>query len=150
MPSAVAFKRPESVLVVVHTGDGQVLQLLRREPQGFWQSVTGSLAPGESPLKAALREVREETGLDAGAGLTDTGTVNRYPIHPAWRERYAPSVHENTEYVFSLLLPEVVEIQLSPAEHSGYRWLPRQAAAELAASATDRAAILALVPASLP
>lgn len=150
MPSAAAFKRPESVLVVVHTGDGQVLQLLRREPQDFWQSVTGSLAPGESPLRAALREVREETGLDAGAGLTDTGVINRYPIHPAWRDRYALSVHENTEYVFSLLLPEIVDIRLSPAEHSGYRWLPREAAAGLAASATDRVAILALVPASLP
>lgn len=145
-----AFKRPESVLIIVHTGDGQVLQLLRREPQGFWQSVTGSLVPGESPLKAALREVREETGLDADMGLTDSGVINRYPIHPAWRERYAPSVRENTEYVFSLLLPGTVDIRLSPTEHSEYRWLPRGAAAELAASATDRAAILALVPASLP
>jgi dATP pyrophosphohydrolase len=49
------FKRPESVLVVVHTDDGQVLQLLRREPTGFWQSVTGSLQEGETPLKAARR-----------------------------------------------------------------------------------------------
>lgn len=145
-----AFKRPESVLIVVHTGDGQVLQLLRHEPQGFWQSVTGSLVPGESPLRAALREVREETGLDAGAGLTDTGIINRYPIHPAWRHRYAADVRENTEYVFSLLLPEVAGIRLSPAEHIGYRWLPREAAAGFASSATDRAAILALVPASPP
>lgn len=144
------YKRPESVLVVIHTARGEVLRLLRREPPDFWQSVTGSLMPGESPLKAALREVREETGLDAGAGLADSGIVNRYSIHPAWRERYAPSVRENTEYVFSLLLPETSEIHLSPAEHIEYRWLPREQAAELSASGTDRAAILALVPVSLP
>lgn len=130
--------------MVVHTAGGEVLRLLRRSPPDFWQSVTGSLAPGESPQQAALREVREETGLDASAGLTDTGVVNRYPIHPAWRSRYAPDVSENTEYVFRLLLPETAPIRLAPAEHSEYQWLPREAAAVLAASDTDRKAILAL------
>ena len=143
-------KRPESVLVVVYTERGTVLRLLRREPAGFWQSVTGSLREGETPLKAALREVREETGLDAGSGLTDSGIVNRYPIHPAWRHRYAPEVQENIEYVFSLRLPEAMDIRLSPDEHLESRWLPRDAAAALANSTTDKAAILALVPAASP
>ena len=140
------FKRPESVLVVIHTAAGEVLRLLRREPAGFWQSVTGSLSLGETPLKAAMREVCEETGLDAGAGLTDSAVTNRYPIHPAWRHRYAPEVDTNTEYVFNLLLPVRMDIDLDPAEHVEYRWLPGDAAAELAGSATDREAILALVP----
>lgn len=127
-----------------------MLRLLRREPEGFWQSVTGSLLKHETPLKAALREVREETGLDAGAGLTDSGLINRYPIHPAWRHRYAAGVEANTEYVFSLMLPAPADITLDHAEHSQYRWLSRDAAAELASSATDREAILALVPLPLP
>lgn len=140
------FKRPESVLVVVYTAAGEVLRLLRREPAGFWQSVTGSLLENETPLKAALREVREETGLDTGMDLTDCGIVNRYPIHPAWRHCYPPGVQENIEYVFSLRLPERTAVTLAPAEHAEYRWLPRTAAAEIAASHTDRDAILALVP----
>lgn len=135
---------------MIHTVGGEVVRLLRREPEGFWQSVTGSLREGETPLKAALREVREETGLDAGAGLTDSGIVNRYPIHPAWRHRYAPEVQENTEYVFSLLLPETADIRLSPGEHLECRWLPRDQAVALASSPTDQAAILALVPAVSP
>ena len=135
--------------MVVYTGDGRVLQLLRHEPTGFWQSVTGSLKEGETPLKAAFREVREETGLDASAGLADGGVINRYPIHPAWQARYAPSVRENTEYVFKLEVPEECGIRLSP-EHSEYRWLPREQAASLATSVTDRAAILALLPDSSP
>ncbi len=132
--------------MVIHTAAGEVLRLLRREPAGFWQSVTGSLSVNETPLKAALREVREETGLDAGAGLTDSGVINRYTIHPAWRQRYAPEVETNTEYVFDLLLPARMDIELAPADHVEYRWLPWDAAAELAGSATDREAILALVP----
>ncbi|HEY1991678.1 MAG TPA: dihydroneopterin triphosphate diphosphatase [Gammaproteobacteria bacterium] len=140
------FKRPESVLIIVHTDAGQVLQMLRREPADFWQSVTGSLREGETPLKAARRELREETGLDGDAGLTDGGVINRYPIHPAWRHRYAPQVRENTEYLFHIQLAGPCDISLSD-EHLAYRWLPREQAAETAGSATDRAAILALLPA---
>ena len=94
--------------------------------------------------------MREETGLDASADLTDSGVINRYPIHPAWRHRYAPGVVANTEYVFSLLLPERETVTLDPEEHREYRWLPRGAAAGLASSSTDQAAILALVPPVLP
>jgi dATP pyrophosphohydrolase len=130
----------------VHTDDGQVLRLLRREPAGYWQSVTGSLDPGESPMKAALRELREETGLDGSEGLADGGIINRFPIHPAWRHKYAPEVQENQEYVFQFRLEGTCDISLS-SEHSEYRWLPREQAAELSGSATDRAAILALLPA---
>ena len=140
------FKRPESVLMVIHTALGEVLQLRRREPADFWQSVTGSLKEGETPGQAALREVREETGLQADAGLTDSGVVNRYPIHPAWRAKFAPEVTENTEYVFWLRLPACTAIRLDPAEHVEYRWLPRDEAVALASSRTDREAILKLAP----
>ncbi len=59
---APAWKRPESVLVVVHTAD-QVLLLERVRPAGFWQSVTGSLEAGETASQAAIRELGEETGF---------------------------------------------------------------------------------------
>lgn len=131
----------------MHTGDGQVLQLLRKHPPGFWQSVTGSLREGETPLNAARRELREETGLDGDSGLVDGGFINRYPIHPAWRHRYAPEVVENTEYVFHLPLPACYTVTLS-SEHVDSRWLPRAEAAKAAGSDTDRAAILALLPAA--
>ena len=51
--------------MVVHTRDGDVLLLERCKPAGYWQSVTGGLKRGESAAEAAVREVREETGLDA-------------------------------------------------------------------------------------
>ena len=60
------FKTPISALVLIHTMDLQVLIMERADRAGFWQSVTGSLEPGETPLNTAIREVWEETGLDAG------------------------------------------------------------------------------------
>lgn len=132
--------------MVIHTERGEVLQLRRREPADFWQSVTGSLQEGETPGQAAQREVREETGLSADMGLTDSGVINRYPIHPAWQHKFAPDVQENTEHVFSLCLPAITDIRLDPEEHVEYRWLSRDMAARLASSHTDRAAILARVP----
>ena len=59
------YKIPESVLVVIYTPCGQVL-LIRRADAGTWQSVTGSKDhPQESWADTAVREVQEETGIDA-------------------------------------------------------------------------------------
>jgi dATP pyrophosphohydrolase len=137
-------KRPESVLVVVHTRGGEVLLLRRREPADWWQSVTGSLEEGETALRAAQRELREETGLSGDADLEDAGIVNTYPIIEPWRARFAPGVTHNTEHVFRIVVPE----RFGPAltEHAEHAWLSKAAALERATSVTDRDAIRALVP----
>jgi hypothetical protein len=48
--------------------------------------------------------------------------------------------------VFRLPLRERVAVALAPGEHLEYAWLSRAAAAARVGSATNRAAILALVP----
>ena len=137
------YKCPESVLVVVFTTGGDVLMLQRREPPDFWQSVTGSLEPGESAVDAARRELQEETGLQLT--VTDCHYTNRFSIHPAWRPSYAPDVSKNTEHVFRAALPAPCEVTLNPDEHQTYRWVPAQEAAQLASSSTNRDAIRAFV-----
>ncbi|MGH8336015.1 MAG: dihydroneopterin triphosphate diphosphatase [Gammaproteobacteria bacterium] len=143
---SLSYKRPESVLVVICTQHGEVLQLRRCEPPDFWQSVTGSLLPDETPRQAALREVREETGFLADHGLADSGIVNRYPIHRAWLAKFAAGTKENVEHVFSWQLPAIDAVRINPKEHLEYRWVLRDEAIKLASSATDRDAILKMVP----
>ena len=41
--------------MVIYTTGGEVLLLRRRQPDDFWQSVTGSLEWDEDPLAAAQR-----------------------------------------------------------------------------------------------
>lgn len=141
-------KRPESVLVLIYTAGGEVLLLERRQPAGYWQSVTGSLEWGEGAAAAALREVREETGLDVAGRLVDCGYANRFDIIPAWRARYAPDVLSNIEYVFRVLYARRPAVRVNPAEHSRYQWLPREAALQCVSSATNREAIARFVAGS--
>ena len=138
----MAYKIPISVLVVVHTPDLQVLMLERADRPGFWQSVTGSQNDGEALRETALRELKEETGLEPEPrALTDWGKQNQYEIFQQWRNRYAPGVTHNTEHVFGLLVPEPVAVALEPREHLRYQWLPWREAADKAFSWTNADAI---------
>lgn len=120
----MGYKLPVSALVLIHTADLQVLLLERADKSGYWQSVTGSLEEGETPREAAIREVREETGLVAtDYRFYDMQASNVYEIYPHWRYRYAPGVTHNTEHLFGLELPAPLPVQLAPAEHVRYEWV---------------------------
>lgn len=140
-PSKTPYKRPRSVLVVIHTLDGWCLLLERTKPSGFWQSVTGSLNNGENPRHAAEREVWEETGLACAGRLRATRIRRRFAILGPWRSRYAPGVHENEEMLYYLTLARRRLIRIQPAEHARYRWLRLAQAAALASSWSNREAI---------
>ena len=132
------FKTPISALVLIHTTDLQVLIMERADKKGFWQSVTGSLEHGETPRQAAVREVLEETGLDASQyELQDWQASNVYEIYPHWRHRYAPGVIKNTEHLFGLVLPDKLPIKLAPSEHIRYEWVDWREAAQRVFSWTN-------------
>jgi len=138
----MAYKIPISVLVVVHTPKLEVLLLERADRPGFWQSVTGSQDEGEALAATAARELREETGLDAGRfDLADWNRQNEYEIYRQWRSRYAPGVTHNTEHVFGLLVPEPMPVTLAPREHLRYEWLLWRDAAERVFSWSNSEAI---------
>ena len=142
---AAAFKLPESVLVVVHTPELDVLLLERADHPGFWQSVTGSRHPGETLHDTAIREVGEETGIDAREHpLAPWNLQNVYEIYAIWRHRYAPGVSFNTEHVFGLRLPRPLAVTIAPREHLASAWVPWREAAARVFSWSNRRAILEL------
>ncbi len=160
-----AYKIPESVLVVIHTAQLDVLLMERAGHPGFWQSVTGSKDLDTEPLRlTAMREVAEETGIQIGesgaANASGAGAVSNvhvpsdnlqdwhfstvFEIYLSWRQRYAPGITHNTEHVFSLLVPAGIAITLEPREHVRQVWLPYREAAEKCFSESNAAAILQL------
>lgn len=139
------FKKPVSVLVVIHTPALDILLLERAQHPGFWQSVTGSQEEEEPLLETARREVQEETGIAASAAdFLDWEKTNQFEIFREWQYRYGPGVTQNTEHVFSLQLPAPLAITITPDEHRAYRWLPWQEAAAACFSWSNRDAILLL------
>jgi dATP pyrophosphohydrolase len=134
------FRRPESVLIVIHTDAKEFLIMERRKPAGFWQSVTGSLEWGEQPDRAARREVIEETGITQGV-LINLQWTQVYEILPAFGKVYAPGVTRNLEHAFSLRLPSRVDVSLSKSEHVQYRWADDRDALATVSSESNRAVI---------
>lgn len=149
--SSPTYKIPQSVLVVIHTPELDVLLIERAKQPGFWQSVTGSKdALDEAWVETAVREVQEETGIVVGTpavpadALTDWAVENVYEIYPVWRARYAPGVTHNTERVFGLSVPQGTPVTLAPREHTQYVWLPWREAADRCFSPSNAEAILQL------
>jgi len=144
-------KIPESVLVVIHTTELEVLLIERADQPGFWQSVTGSKdQASESLVETCIREVEEETGITIGSAqvpasaLHDWRLANHYEIYPVWRHRYAPGITHNTEHVFGLTVPRDIRVTLAPREHLQHVWLPWREAADRCFSPSNAEAVLQL------
>src|SRR5215216_5467871 len=123
---SIRYKQPRSVQVVIfaETDRGIEYLLLRRMTSrgGFWQPVTGSLEEGETHAQAAVREVREETGIDHREDeLIDLGLTNVFEIAKEWRVKYAPAVTHNEEICFALKV-EKCDVQIDTLEHEACTW----------------------------
>ncbi len=128
--------------MVIYDQQERVLVLQREDDSSFWQSVTGTMESDESPVDTALREVKEETGIDIALSryqLIDCRQTNQYEIRPLWRHRYAPNIKVNTEYVFCVQVSGNDNIQLT--EHLQYMWLTKRDAIDRVWSDTNKQAI---------
>ena len=113
-----------SVVVVAPSGE-RVLVLKRTEPRGgFWQPVTGRVEAGERPDRTAVRELREETGLEVPVQPIDTPHAFAMGALDG-----APKVMR--EYPFVARAPDDAVVRLS-SEHDAFEWVsPSEAIARV-------------------
>ncbi len=109
------------VQVIPYRSNGKVeILMLRTIPKRgeFWQCVTGKIEEGESDEEAALRELKEETGIDRGSILR----VNR-DIHSFTFQKNGKSFSES---VLAVQVKHGVKVDLSHNvydEHTAYEWV---------------------------
>jgi 8-oxo-dGTP pyrophosphatase MutT (NUDIX family) len=116
MAEPVPARRFSAGVVVVNTAQAAVQYLLLRAYKN-WDFPKGLVEPGEQPLDAAVREVKEETTLvnlafDWGKDYMDTGPYNKGKI-----SRYYVARSNDTQ----VHLP--INPELGFPEHQEARWV---------------------------
>ena len=106
-------------------GLGELLQL-RRAPgefmAGSWSVVRGRIEKGEKAWQAALRELKEETGLVPEADeFFQLDTVDTFYLAADDSVWHVPG--------FCAVVPRDAAVTLN-AEHDDFRWLPRAQAGD--------------------
>ncbi|MBV9922036.1 MAG: NUDIX hydrolase, partial [Pseudonocardia sp.] len=79
MHDAATEPEHQPVVAAIVTCPLGVLAGRRRDNKPPWTFIAGEIEPGESAVDAAIREVKEETGLEVSAGQHEIGRR----VHPA-------------------------------------------------------------------
>jgi 8-oxo-dGTP pyrophosphatase MutT (NUDIX family) len=121
----------------IHDGVAQFLLMHRvqGEDPPFWQGVSGWIEADERPHDTAIRELREETGLEAGALFSVDAIFDLYKPRRGTVETIVP---------FAVRILDGRDPVLS-AEHDEWRWGSVSDALELLPYEPQRAAIRRIV-----
>jgi len=102
-----------------------------RDGSPFWQGVSGWIEEGEAPHRSALRELREETSLDALELYAVDAVFDLY----AWQRGTVEAIVPFAALVAAEAAPELSE------EHDQWRWEPLAEAVNLVPYQPQRAAL---------
>lgn len=115
---------------------GDVLEflILKRTPEdgGFWQPITGTIEDGEAVLDCLHREIAEE------AGVYSTVHVSDEICHFDWEHK---GELKGRDLVYAVEVDTDTEVVLDGKEHTEYKWLPYEQAAQMLKFETNKDAM---------
>jgi 8-oxo-dGTP pyrophosphatase MutT (NUDIX family) len=115
-------RRAFSVAVYARRGD-RVLVIAHRR-LATWLPIGGEIEPGETPLDAAQRELREETGLVARFVALAGALAGVPPGLIGYEEHQAGSKGLHMNFVFVAFVADDVEVRPND-EFASWRWVDR-------------------------
>lgn len=117
------------VFIFTHDNNPKTL-LVKHKKFGKWFQPGGHLEKDENILEGAIREVKEETGIDLSDILPKAekidDVVNKLPVPKYILTEYIPAYknepeHIHQDFIYFVRIPEQ-EIQLAETEHDDINW----------------------------
>jgi putative (di)nucleoside polyphosphate hydrolase len=116
------------IMLLNPRGEALVAQRIDMPQEAAWQMPQGGIDPGESPLAAAWREMREEIGTDRAELLAESRDWLAYDLprelaDRVWKARYRGQ--RQKWFAFRFQGPESdIDIATPSPEFSAWRWAP--------------------------
>ena len=125
-------------IFIVH--DGRIL-LIHHRKLGKWLPLGGHIELDEDPEQAALREAKEESGLDVellGERPPTTSPGTRALIAPRFLDIHRISeTHEHIGLIYWARPRNSADVKLATEEHHDIRWCSREEMEKLSPPMTD-------------
>lgn len=127
-PGGPTGRRAFSVAIYARRGD-RVLVIEHRRLK-TWLPIGGELEVGETPLEAAVRELREETGLRGTFHVLDGALDGVPPGLIGYEEHQAGSKGLHMNFVFVCEIAPGLDVTPND-EFGAWRWVDREELAQL-------------------
>lgn len=135
-PSEDGEERAAGAVLFREEGGRRLYLLLRHQQGGHWGFAKGRIEAGESVLDAAMREIREETGIESVERIGGVSVVSRYPI-----QRGGRAVLKTVTYFAARVCGESVALS---REHTDARWVTAAEALRVLTHAESRRVLLSV------
>ena len=127
---AVRCEHGTAFSVAVYARRGDRVLVIEHQRLNTWLPIGGELEAGETPLEAAKRELREETGLEGAFRPLADALDGVPPGLIGYEEHQAGSKGLHMNFVFVCEVAATAEVTPND-EFDGWRWVDRDALAEL-------------------